>query len=57
MDQQQFNCKYESNMRNRFEKTVAGLLVNTAIPFLDTIQTYDDMLPHLRGPFARFNGK
>ncbi len=31
MDQQHFNCKYESNMRSRFEKTVAGLLVNTAL--------------------------
>ena len=57
MDQQQFNCKYESNMRDRFEKTVVGLLKNTAIPFLDAIQSYGDMLPHLRGPFARFNGK
>ena len=54
MDQQQFNCKYESNMRNRFEKTVIGLLENVAIPFLDTIQTYEDILPHLRGPFTRF---
>ena len=54
MDQQQFNCKYESSMRNRFEKTVIGLLENVAIPFLDTIQTYEDILPHLRGPFTRF---
>ena len=54
MDQQQFNCKYESNMRNRFEKTVVKLLENVAIPFLDTIQTYEDILPHLRGPFTRF---
>ncbi|WP_442511689.1 hypothetical protein SH528x_003400 [Novipirellula sp. SH528] len=57
MDQQQFNSKYESNMRNRFEKTVINLLEDTAIPFLDRIQTYADILPHLRGPFARFNGK
>lgn len=57
MDQQQFNCKYDTNMRERFDKTVAGLLLNTAIPFLDQFKTIDDILPHLRGPFARFNGK
>ena len=54
LDQQQFNCKYESNMRNRFNKTVVGLLEQVAIPFLDTIKTYEDILPHLRGPFTRF---
>jgi len=54
MDQQQFNCKYEVNMRERFNKTVVGLLTDVAIPFLDTIQTYDDIIPHLRGPFTRF---
>lgn len=54
MDQQQFNCKHESNMRNRFHKTIVGLLQSVAIPFLDQIKTYDDMLPYLRGPFARF---
>ena len=54
MDQQQFNCKYESNMRNRFEKTVIALLEDVAVPFLDTIQTYEEILPHLRGPFTRF---
>src|SRR5262245_3880903 len=43
--QQQFNCKYESNMRNRFQKTVVGLLETVAIPFLDRIQTYEDILP------------
>lgn len=53
-DRQQFNCKHESNMRDRFQKTVAGLLERVAIPFLDGIQTYEDMLPHLRGPFVRF---
>jgi hypothetical protein len=55
MDQQRFNCKHESNMRDRFQRTVAGLLERVAIPFLDSIQTFDDILPHLRGPFARFN--
>ena len=54
MDQQRFNCKYESNMRNRFAQTVAGLLENVAVPFLDRIRTYNDILPLLRGPFARF---
>jgi|LakMenE18May11ns_1017448.scaffolds.fasta_scaffold9065075_1 hypothetical protein len=54
MDQQQFNCKYESNMRNRFAQTVALLLTDVAVPFLDRIQTYKDILPHLRGPFSRF---
>lgn len=56
MDQQRFNCKYESNMRNRFNTTVLGLLQRVAVPFLDAIQTYEDILPHLRGPFSRFRG-
>jgi len=54
MGQQRFNCKNESNMRNRFDRTVRRLLVETAIPFLDSIQTFQDILPHLRGPFSRF---
>lgn len=54
MDQQLFNCACESNMRNGFEKTVAGLLESVAIPFLDGIRSYEDILPHLRGPFAKF---
>jgi hypothetical protein len=41
-------------MRNRFAQTVALLLTDVAVPFLDRIQTYKDILPHLRGPFSRF---
>ena len=55
MDAQGFNCKYESNMRNRFLQTVASLLTSYAIPFLDQFQTYNDLLPHLRGPMAKRN--
>ena len=55
MNNQGFNCKYETNMRDRFTKTVLPLLTTYAIPFLDQIRTYEDLLPHLRGPMARFN--
>jgi len=54
IEEQRFNCKYESNMRRGFEKTVSALLTDKALPFLDSIQNFDDMLPRLRGPFARF---
>lgn len=55
MVQARFNCKTEDNFRSRFDINVAPLLVSAAIPFLDTIHTYDDLLPHLRGPFAAYN--
>ena len=56
LDQQQFNCKYEDNMRSRFERTVKPLLLNTAIPFLNRVQDMETLRPLLRGPFAN-NGK
>ncbi len=55
MNTQGFNCKYESNMRARFSQTVSKLLTTYAIPFLDQIKSYNDLLPHLRGPMARLN--
>jgi len=48
MRQTQFNCKSEENMVRRFERTVAPALVNVAVPFLDGIQTLEDLIPHIR---------
>lgn len=50
LDQGKFNCKSEENFLNRFEKTVRGLLVNTAIPYLDQIQQVADMIPIIKSP-------
>lgn len=50
LDQQQFNCKSEENLRQRFESTVKPLLLTKAIPYLDRIQTVQDMLPLIKHP-------
>lgn len=50
----QFPCKYESSFKRGFENDVRRLLEQVAIPFLDTFQDYASILPHLRGPFAKF---
>lgn len=47
-DQQQFNCKSEENLRQRFESTVRPLLLTKAIPYLDRIQTVQDMVPLIK---------
>jgi hypothetical protein len=52
LTQGRFNCKYEDNLRRRFEKTVGPLLIDVAVPYLDRIQTVDEMIPWLRRPLA-----
>jgi len=48
LTQQQFNCKSEENLRKRFERTVAPLLANVALPYLDQFQAVPDILPVIR---------
>ena len=50
--QQLFNCRYEDNMRRRFEKTVRQLVLTIALPYLDKIQTISDMIPFLKHPYT-----
>jgi hypothetical protein len=47
-DQELFNCKNEENLRNRFEKTVKGYLLNLAIPYLDAIGSIAEMIPWIK---------
>lgn len=51
-DQELFNCKYEDNMRRRFEKTVGPLLIDRAIPYLNQFQTIEEMIPWLKHPLS-----
>jgi hypothetical protein len=44
-EQQLFNRRNDENLRNRFEKTVRTLLADVAIPYLDGIETIEDLLP------------
>jgi hypothetical protein len=48
MTQGRFNCKYEDNFRRRFQNTVKPLLINVALPYLDKIQTMEDVIPLLK---------
>ncbi|HKA06523.1 MAG TPA: hypothetical protein VKD71_04645, partial [Gemmataceae bacterium] len=50
LTQQHFNCKTEENLRRRFAATVAPLLLNAAIPYLDRFQTVTDLIPEIRHP-------
>jgi hypothetical protein len=49
--QEQFNCKSEENLRNRFEKSVKPLLVEKAIPYLEQFSSLESLLPFIRSPF------
>ena len=48
LDQERFNCMSEENFRRRFNGTVKDLLLKHAIPYLDRIQTVQDILPLIR---------
>ncbi|MFN3151366.1 hypothetical protein [Bremerella sp.] len=50
LDQTSFNTKSEENFRNRFKIQVASLLTNVAIPYLDRIQSLEDLLPLIQSP-------
>lgn len=46
--QQQFNCKYEENLRRVFKNEVEPLLREKAIPYLDSIKNLEDLMPFIR---------
>ena len=48
--QQTYNCKYEDNMRRRFEKTVKKVLLEHAIPYVNRFHSIEDMIPVLKSP-------
>lgn len=50
LDQGQFNCKSDENFVARFEKTVRDLLINKAVPYLDEIRTFEDLIPTIKHP-------
>lgn len=50
LTQQQFNCKAEGNFRHSFITTVAPLLLNVAVPYLDCFQSVASIIPAIRHP-------
>ena len=51
---QLFNCRYEDDIRRRFEKSIKLPLLTAALPYLDPIKTIADMIPLLKhqGPLG-----